>query len=161
MARWYAKLHDRPLSPTKTTHTQMLARADATHTATVADAIVKRFFSRSGVAMVKTKFSSESIPASSEVFWNRFRIAGPESVIGSDSGNGTALESGPVPESKSASKSDSVSSKNRRLDPMMLRTDCCKESKFTYKISGVNSDSVTGANCDSQVDSHSGADSDS
>ena len=42
----------------------------------------------------KMKFLSESIPASSEVFWNRFRIVGPESVSGIDSGIGSRIRSG-------------------------------------------------------------------
>ena len=41
----------------------------------------------------KMKFSSESIPASSEVFWNRFRIVGPESVSGIESGIGSGIGS--------------------------------------------------------------------
>ena len=47
--------------------------------------------------------SSESIPASSKVFWNRFRILGPESVSGTDSKSNSAPElvSKSVPESKS------------------------------------------------------------
>ena len=36
--------------------------------------------------MGKMKFSSESISARSEVFWNRFRKVGSESVSGIDSG---------------------------------------------------------------------------
>ena len=40
------------------------------------------------LVMGKMKFLTESIPASSAVFWNRFRIIGPGSVSGIDSGNG-------------------------------------------------------------------------
>ena len=43
------------------------------------------------IVMGRMKFSSESIPASSEVFWNRFRIVVEESV--SEIGYGTT--SGP------------------------------------------------------------------
>ena len=41
--------------------------------------------------MGKMKFLSESIPASSAVFWNRFRLVGPESVSGIDSGIGSRI----------------------------------------------------------------------
>ena len=44
--------------------------------------------------MGKMKFSSVLIPTSSEVFWNRFRIVGPESVSGIDSGVGSGIGSG-------------------------------------------------------------------
>ena len=43
--------------------------------------------------MGKTKISSELIPARSKVFWNRFRIVGPESVSGIDSGIGSRIGS--------------------------------------------------------------------
>ena len=46
--------------------------------------------------MLKMKFLLESIRASSVVFWNRFRIVGPESVSGIDSGiiSGIGIDSG-------------------------------------------------------------------
>ena len=54
--------------------------------------------------MGNMKISSESIPASSEVFWNRFRIIGPKPVcgigseicsdIGSEIGSGNGSEIG-------------------------------------------------------------------
>ena len=43
------------------------------------------------LGMGKMKFLAESIPASSAVFWNRFRIVGPESVSGIDSGIGSEI----------------------------------------------------------------------
>ena len=43
--------------------------------------------------MGKMKISSESIPASSEVFWNRIRIVGPEPVSGINSGIGSEIGS--------------------------------------------------------------------
>ena len=45
--------------------------------------------------MEKMKFLSESIPASSAFFWNRFQIVRPESVfgIGIDSGIGCGIRS--------------------------------------------------------------------
>ena len=46
------------------------------------------------LVMEKMKFLSESIPASSEAFWNRFQIVGPESFsgIGIYSGIGFGIE---------------------------------------------------------------------
>ena len=92
------------------------------------------------------KISSESILASSDVFWNRFRIVGPESVSIIDSGIGSGIgseigseitpesESIPdlAPESKSESKSANLSQfrnlhRNRRLGSMMLSIDSRKK----------------------------------
>ena len=70
--------------------------------------------------MGKMKFLSESIPPSSEVFWNQIRIVlvrnqFPESILGLESGPQLALKSELVsepdlsPKSESTSKSVSVS----------------------------------------------------
>ena len=143
--------------------------------------------------MEKMKFLSESIPASSKVFWNRFRIVAPESVskISSGIGSGILLWNWNWLRNRNRLWNRSQFrhlQKNRRLGPMMLRIDSRKESKFTIhshgnsriefasetsyfnsridshsaanSMSGDNPDSVTGAHCDSQVNSDSGAHSD-
>ena len=46
------------------------------------------------IVMGKMKISSESNPASSEVFWNRFREVGPESVSRIHYGIGSGVGSG-------------------------------------------------------------------
>ena len=70
------------------------------------------------LVMGKIKISSESIPASSEVLWNRFRIVVPESVYGFDSriGSGIGIDS-EIGELASKRSGFRQLHRNRRLSP--------------------------------------------
>ena len=102
--------------------------------------ICNAFRSSSLVMKVKMKFSSESIPASSEVIWDRFRTEGVFQISSEIS----------VPESTFGSNDAHGDSRNNFASETSYFHSRTGSHWGAFSSSQVNSDSVAGANCYSQ-----------